>query len=257
MNRFRLKARRLRQILYYGWIQSKDIARKNKVNRWDVYLDMIHCYRTYHLWSNQYSKENFFTLPQEKRDEIGKEYKERNDTLDNWPGEKLKNIRFLKKWKDYKWELSRSRNVKRNKAYAERYNMGSGCYVSYDVILESNHFFYGKISIGNNVLLSKHVYIDFTGDVTIEDGVKIANGVIIESHHRDLTAYNEGRDVNIPTKLIIRENAYIGSRAIILDSCNYIGKNARIGAGAVVTKDIPDNAVAVGTPAKVVKILTH
>ena len=103
--------------------------------------------------------------------------------------------------------------------------------------------------------LSRNVYIDYTGDVIIEDGVKIANGVIIESHHRDLEAYNQGKDVNIPTKLLIRENAYIGSRAVILDSCNHIGKNARIGAGAVVTKDIPDNAVAVGVPAKVVKML--
>ena len=59
----------------------------------------------------------------------------------------------------------------------------------------------------------------------------------------------------MPTKLVIRERAYIGSRAIILDSCNYIGKNARIGAGAVVTKDVPDNAVAVGVPAKVVKFI--
>lgn len=77
---------------------------------------------------------------------------------------------------------------------------------------------------------------------------------MIESHHRDLDAYKMGLDVNIPTKLTIEENAYIGIRAIILDSCNYIGKNARIGAGAVITKDIPDYATAVGVPAKVIRI---
>ena len=69
--------------------------------------------------------------------------------------------------------------------------------------------------------------------------------------------YNQGKDVNIPTELVIGEKAYIGTRAIILDSCNYIGKYARIGAGAVVVKDIPDYAVAVGVPAKVVKIIPH
>ena len=63
--------------------------------------------------------------------------------------------------------------------------------------------------------------------------------------------------MNIPTELVIGEKAYIGTRAIILDSCNYIGKYARIGAGAVVVKDIPDYAVAVGVPAKVVKIIPH
>lgn len=68
-----------------------------------------------------------------------------------------------------------------------------------------------------------------------------------------LDAYKEGKDINIPTSLLIEENAYIGVNAIILATCNYIGKNARIGAGAVVVEDVPDNAVVVGVPAKVIK----
>lgn len=88
------------------------------------------------------------------------------------------------------------------------------------------------------------------------DNVKIANGVIIETHHRDIDKYNLGFDVNIPTKLVIEEGAYIGSRAIILSSCSYIGKQARIGAGAVVTKDVPDRTVVGGIPAKVIRELS-
>ena len=99
--------------------------------------------------------------------------------------------------------------------------------------------------------------LDYSGHVIINNGVKIANGVIIESHHRDIDAYNHGLDINIPTELIIGENAYIGSRAIILDSCNYIGKCARIGAGAVITKDVPDYAVVGGVPAKIIRIIGH
>lgn len=45
----------------------------------------------------------------------------------------------------------------------------------------------------------------------------------------------------------------MGSRAIILSSCHYIGKNARVGAGAVVTKDVSDNTIVAGVPAKVIK----
>lgn len=85
----------------------------------------------------------------------------------------------------------------------------------------------------------------------------MAAGVSVETHHRDLQAYNEGRDVNIGTSLTIEEGAYIGTRAIILDSCNYIGKYARIGAGAVVVKDVPDYAVVVGVPAKVVRYINQ
>ena len=68
---------------------------------------------------------------------------------------------------------------------------------------------------------------------------------------------NVSGKIAIPTKLVISEGVIIGSRAIILPSCHYIGKNARIGAGAVVTKDIPDYAVAVGVPAQVVRVLPH
>ena len=109
------------------------------------------------------------------------------------------------------------------------------------------------IQIGKNVLLSKNVYIDYSGELTIEDNVSLANGVIIETHHRDMSARLQGKDVNIPTKLLIREKAFLGARSVILDSCNYIGVNACIAAGAVVTKDVPDNAVVAGVPAKVIK----
>lgn len=135
--------------------------------------------------------------------------------------------------------------------------MGEGSIVEYGVELSRQHHLPGSIKIGNHVLLAKHVFIDYSGEVIIDDNVKIAAGVSMESHHRDLEAYQQGKDVNIPTKLHICDGAYIGTHASILDSCNYIGKHARIGAGAVVVKDIPDYAVAVGVPAKVVKVLPH
>lgn len=139
----------------------------------------------------------------------------------------------------------------------QRYSMGKGCFVEYGVEFSRQHHLPGRLLIGNHVLFAKNVFIDYSGEVAIDDNVKIAAGVAIESHHRDLEAYNQGKDVNVPTKLHICEWAYIGTHAIILDSCNYIGKHARIGAGAVVTKDVPDYAVVVGVPAKIVKTLPH
>ena len=49
--------------------------------------------------------------------------------------------------------------------------------------------------------------------------------------------------------------SFIGSRCIILHNCNYIGKNAVIGTGSVVTKDVPDNTIVVGNPAKIIKYI--
>lgn len=158
---------------------------------------------------------------------------------------------FSSKWfsfpKTYKWKL---------RAYKKHFNMGQNVGIGQNVWLLRTHGLKGNIKIGDNVALADNVFIDYSGDVVIESGVKIAAGVKMESHYRDLEAYNRGKDVNIPTKLVIREKAYIGVNAVILASCNYIGINARIGAGAIVVKDVPDYAVAVGVPAKVVKYIS-
>ena len=80
----------------------------------------------------------------------------------------------------------------------------------------------------------------------------IAHNVLISTH-------DHGYDYrNKPTgkSLEIGEGAFIGSRSLILHNCNRIGKNAVIGTGSVVTKDVPDNAIVAGNPAKVIKYIT-
>jgi len=244
-------------VIKYGWADSKVISTQPDVkqNRLSVFVDIVRCFLKYGLWSNQYRKETFWKLTPEQRDSIGKAYSEKNKIRNTWVKEYFNNRKFLSKWSSYKYETSPRLQERKLKAYRERYEIGDHCHIEHDVLFERHHYLHGTLKIGNHVNLAKHVYIDYSGEVIIENNVKLASGIIIESHHRDLEAYVKGKDVNIPTPLRICENAYIGTKAIILDSCNYIGKNARIGAGAVVTKDIPDNAVAVGVPAKVIKML--
>jgi acetyltransferase-like isoleucine patch superfamily enzyme len=142
----------------------------------------------------------------------------------------------------------------RIRAYQNNFNIGKNPIIEHGVILSRTHGLRGSIKIGNNVLLARNAFIDYSGKVIIKDHVKITAGVIIESHHNDYDALREGLNINIPTELIIEENAFIGVNAVILDSCNYIGKNARVGAGAVVVKDVPDDSTVVGIPARVIKI---
>lgn len=79
--------------------------------------------------------------------------------------------------------------------------------------------------------------------VVIEDSVTISFGVTIVAH-------GPGTPDNKPT--IFRTHSYVGARATILPGVE-IGKYALIGAGAVVTKDVPAGAVVVGCPARIIR----
>lgn len=252
------KIHRLRQVAKYGWQHAGQISQEafEGKKRIALFYDIFCCYKKYGMWSNQYLREKMWELDKARREEIGNKYCDANKKREEWVKDFYANRKFYIKYGNIKYEKE-SLRAKRNEAYTKRYHAGKNLFVENDVNISRQHYLDGTISIGDNVLLAKHVFIDYTGEVIIEDKVKITNGVCIESHHRDLEAYKQGKDINIPTKLKICEGAYIGTRAIILDSCNYIGKYSRIGAGAVVTKDVPDYAVVVGVPAKVVKMLNQ
>lgn len=109
---------------------------------------------------------------------------------------------------------------------------------------------------GKNLCLKEHACIGenarFMGEgkVTIERHVMMGPDVmIITSDHK---MKREGFDGYISKDVEIGEYAWIGARAIILKGVK-IGKHAVVGAGAVVTKDIPDYAIAGGSPAKILK----
>lgn len=145
----------------------------------------------------------------------------------------------------------------RKAVYKMLFHPGKGCFFGEHVVLERQHRkLDGSISIGNKVKFSRNCRIDFTGHLIIKDKVIFSDGEVL-THYRDLDEYAKGNDVNIQVTTVIEEGAYIGSRALILPSCNYIGKHSRIGAGAVVTKDVPDYALVGGVPAKVLRYLPH
>ena len=247
---------RFKQVAQYGWKHARIISQEMfGRGRLPVFFDIIGCYWRYGMWSNQYLKERFWDKERLQRDKIGKQYREANLKRELWVKDFYDNRKFLAKWSRYEIESNPRKREKRNKAYKERYFMGEGCFVEHGVEFSRQHHLPGTISIGDHVLFAKNVFIDYSGEVVIENNVKFGAGVSVESHHRDLEAFRDGKDINIPTKLHICDNAYIGTHSVILDSCNYIGKYARIGAGAVVTKDVPDYAVVVGVPAKVIKYL--
>lgn len=109
---------------------------------------------------------------------------------------------------------------------------------------------------GRNIKIGKHVFINSgvmmvdMGGITIEDEVLLGPGVnLITVNHQINPARRRELEV-APVK--IKRKAWLGARVIVLPGVT-IGENAIVGAGAVVTKDIPANSIAVGVPAKVIK----
>lgn len=112
------------------------------------------------------------------------------------------------------------------------------------------------INYGKNLKIGKNVFINFDctfldlGGITIEDGVLIAPKVSLLSEGHPISP--ESRHSLKVGHIHIKKNAWIGANATILPGIT-IGENAVVAAGAVVTKDVPDNTIVGGIPAKILK----
>ncbi len=110
----------------------------------------------------------------------------------------------------------------------------------------------GAITIGDYCLICPGVRVGSAVEVVVEENVMVASGAYITDSdwhdHYDRISQGRGAPVRI------RENAWIGDGAVICKGVT-VGRNAIVGAGSVVTADVPDNAVSAGNPARVVKSL--
>lgn len=107
-----------------------------------------------------------------------------------------------------------------------------------------------KIRIGKNVFINSNFLAMSRGGITIEDDVQIAPNVQMISNNHD--PYE--RQVLLCKPVLVKKGAWIGAGVTILPGVT-IGEHAIVGAASVVTHDIPDFAVAVGNPAKVIRML--
>lgn len=151
-------------------------------------------------------------------------------------------------------DLGRNIRIKgiKNLSIGRGVKIADGVFLHCGASIRNSHR--GGISIGDNVYIGPYCVLFGEGGIEIGNDCLIAPGTIITSQQHTYT------DWNIPirkqpsehSKIVIEDDVWIGSNAVILPGIR-IGKGSIIGAGAVVTKDVPPYSVAVGVPARVIK----
>ncbi len=110
---------------------------------------------------------------------------------------------------------------------------------------------FGKnIHIGKNVFINSGCRFQDHGGIYIDDHVLIGHNVVLATLNHDEDP--EHRADMFPKSIHIEKNVWIGAHATVLPNVT-IGQNSIVGAGAVVTKDVPPDTIVAGVPAKIIR----
>lgn len=119
-----------------------------------------------------------------------------------------------------------------------------------------------EITIGNNVYIGDDCHITAINKIEIKNNVLIGKKVTItdNSHgtidYKSFSIHPKLRPLHSKGAVIIEEGVWIGDKVSIMPNV-HIGKNVIVGANSVVTKDVPDNCIIGGIPAKIIKELKN
>ena len=131
-----------------------------------------------------------------------------------------------------------------------------GCWTKYGDIVFPN----ASITIGNHCCIGEYNHITACNKITIGDGLLTGRYVIISDNSHGGLSEKESiiepakRDLKFKGEVVIGNNVWLGDKVAVLSGV-HIGHNVIVAANAVVTKDLPNNCIAAGVPARVVKML--
>jgi serine acetyltransferase len=139
--------------------------------------------------------------------------------------------------------------------HAINIRLGSNIYIGHQTILKGYHR--NLLEIGDNTWIGQQCFFHSAGGIAIGRNVGIGPGVkIISSYHSD-----EGIETPILlgkiefAPVVVEDDCDIGVGAIVLPGVR-IGRGVQVGAGAVVTRDVPDFSIVAGIPAKLLRSRT-
>lgn len=115
------------------------------------------------------------------------------------------------------------------------------------------HTDFGKnITVGKNVFINTGCTFQDRGGIVLGDGTQIGQNVVLCTLNHGIAP--EKRHITYPSPIVVGKNVWIGASATILPGVT-IGDNAIVAAGAVVSKDVPAQAVVAGVPARLIKMI--
>jgi len=133
--------------------------------------------------------------------------------------------------------------------------IGNRTLILRDTIIATGHGKEGKVTIGSHTAIQPRCHImGYKGPIKIGDHVHMAPNCALYSYNHGVVAGQliGKQPINTKGGIIIEDDVWLGYGVIVLDGVR-VGKGAVLGAGSVVSKDIPDNAIAHGNPAVVIK----
>lgn len=113
---------------------------------------------------------------------------------------------------------------------------------------------FGYIEAGKNCFIGYNCTFIDGGRIKLGNSVQIAPNVVLATATHPIDAEMRATKLTKCAPIVIEDNVWIGANSTIVGGVT-IGKNSIIGAGSVVTHDIPENVVAVGSPCRVIKQL--
>ena len=129
-----------------------------------------------------------------------------------------------------------------------------GCWIKY----RDQEFPNATISIGDNCCIGEYNHITACNKITIGNGLLTGRYVIISDNSHGGLSISESdikpinRELKSKGEVVIGNNVWIGDKVSVLSGV-HIGNNVVVAANAVVTKDVPDNCLVAGVPAKIIK----
>lgn len=165
----------------------------------------------------------------------------------------VEQIKYQEKLYDFN-HTRPSEQTKRSLMLKEMFSeIGENCYIEPPLCANWG----GKnVHFGNNVYANYNLTIVDDTDVYVGDNVMIGPNVVISAGTHPIHPILRSKQAQYNIPIFIEKNVWIGAGSIILPGV-HIGENTVIGAGSVVTKDIPSNVVAVGSPCKILRSINE